>query len=142
MDKLQLKAIQTEYETTDLTIDQLCHKHDTTTKQLKGYTKWQKDIICPPPCVLPQSQTEPIHTSIATPATTVNKDTQSKIDKLKQICLERAEELLNEPHLETKEFKDIVHVIDTIDKSYKDLKPQTNIAIMVQNLVGKFTDDC
>ena len=45
---------------------------------------------------------------------------------------------------EIKEFKDVVAIVDSIEKSYKDTKdPQgTTINIAIQNLVEKFSDDC
>ena len=45
MTKALLRTIQAEYEHTEATIDSLCAKYNCTTKDLKGYTTWNKNIV-------------------------------------------------------------------------------------------------
>ena len=45
MTKALLRTIQAEYEHTDATIDSLCAKYNCTTKDLRGYTTWNKNIV-------------------------------------------------------------------------------------------------
>jgi len=43
MTKALLKNIQIEYEHTNTSIEELCEQYGCTTKDLKGYTKWEKN---------------------------------------------------------------------------------------------------
>ena len=45
MTKALLRTIQAEYEHTEATIDSLCAKYNCTTKDLRGYTTWNKNIV-------------------------------------------------------------------------------------------------
>lgn len=47
MTKVLLAAIRTEFETTEITIEEIKEKYSCTTKDLKGYTKWTKNILAP-----------------------------------------------------------------------------------------------
>lgn len=147
-----LLTYQAEYERTpNMTISELCTKYDVQTKQLKGYTKWQKkienttepaeaedDIISQPIASTAQ------HSELATPKT--SEDVQLEIDEFKRLAVAHATKFMREDveFAEVKEFKDIVAIVDSIEKSYKDTKdPQgTTINIAIQNLVEKFSDDC
>lgn len=42
MTKVLLQSIQVEYEQTSITIEEIKRKYSCTTKDLKGYTKWEK----------------------------------------------------------------------------------------------------
>ena len=42
MTKILLQQIQVEYEQTNSTIEELCSKYSCSTKDLKGYTRWEK----------------------------------------------------------------------------------------------------
>jgi hypothetical protein len=75
---------------------------------------------------------------------------QSAVDKLlkninsaKETAVLRAADILNDPQIETKELKDLVAVLDTLEKSLKgtaEAVPTVNI--MVQNIMSEFQDDC
>jgi hypothetical protein len=46
---------------------------------------------------------------------------------------------------EVKEFKDIVAIVDTLEKSYQKVDPDAGkptINIMINNLMERFKDDC
>lgn len=45
MTKALLRTIQAEYEHTEATIQELCEKYSCTTKDLSGYTKWDKMVL-------------------------------------------------------------------------------------------------
>ena len=139
-----LLTYQAEYETTpDLTIAMLCDKYSVETKQLKGYTKWKKR----------ESEVDIIATTdiIATPALATDiivkdkADLLNDIDEFKQMAVKHAIEFMHNDigFAEVKEFKDMVAIVDSIEKSYvvkDDTGPTINI--LIQNLAEKFKDDC
>lgn len=142
-----LLSYQIEYENTDITIDELCSKYDVTTKQLKGYTKWSKKTS--ETNELPEliEPSKPIVTKKPADITIVNDKEQvlSDIDEFKRLAVAHAVKFIKDDaeFAEVKEFKDMVAIVDSIEKSYKDTKEQgPTINIAIQNLVERFKDDC
>ncbi len=166
--KTILLSYQIEYETQDITIDELCAKYSITTKALKGYTKWIKraqateaqvehDIIVPqePDIIVPQAQVEhdiivPQEPDIIVPQEQVpkfDKETlKSDIEAFKTKAVQHCMEFMakDAQYAEVKEFKDIVAIVDTIEKSTFGDKsaPVTNTYItQVNNLMSKYGRD-
>lgn len=142
---------QIEYQTTDITIAKLCEKYGVQTKQLPGYTKWEKqakeqtaivelvDIIdiAPPPVARPE------HRDIV--LATDKTEILSQVSEFKALAMAHALKFMNDDSefSEVKEFKDVVAIVDSIEKSYKDIKLDgTTINIAIQNIVKDFKDDC
>jgi len=147
MNKALLQSYKIEYETSDISIEDLCKKYDIATKDLKGYTKWQKilssedDIIDEPE---PQKTIDILDTNIVTNET--KEVLLDDIDTFKRLAVKQAVKFIKEDaqFAEVKEFKDMVAIVDSIEKSYKDVKDPigTTINIAIQNLVERFSDDC
>ena len=150
-----LLTYQAEYETTpDMTIDDICTKYDVRTKQLKGYTKWRKraensdepteaeaedfDVS-----IVPSVPKKPNH-DLAIPKD--REELLTDIDNFKSLAIAHAVKFMKDDaeFAEVKEFKDMVAIVDSIEKSYRDVKDPsgTTINIAIQNLVERFSDDC
>ena len=142
-----LLTYQIEYETTDISIESLCTKYDVQTKQLKGYTKWakrQEDPVAEP------LQADIIDTPeiqvIAIPKDT--KELLENVEEFKKLAVAHAVKFMKNDaeFAEVKEFKDMVAIVDSIEKSYKDVKSnEPTINVLIQNLTQKFKDtpdDC
>tara|TARA_R110000851_G_scaffold333042_2_gene510869 strand:- start:929 stop:1366 length:438 start_codon:yes stop_codon:yes gene_type:complete len=136
-----LLTYQAEYESDpDITIDMLCDKYSISTKQLKGYTKWAKttdNTISAPTTII----SNPI-----VPLVKPKEELLLDIDTFKALAVAHAIKFMNNDaeFAEVKEFKDMVAIVDSLEKSYKDDKNPTGttINIAIQNLVEKFQDDC
>jgi uncharacterized protein YicC (UPF0701 family) len=139
-----LLSYQAEYERNqDMTIEDLCEKYDVQPKQLKGYTKWQKrqaetlEVITQPK----------VGYQVEKPSVLKPKEeTLDNIEEFKQLAIKHAVHFIKEDaqFAEVKEFKDMVAIVDSIEKSYRDTKDTsgTTINIAIQTLVEKFRDDC
>ena len=141
MTSVQLLSYQIEYETSDITIIELCDKYQVKKKQLKGYTKWkkpqheEKELIVPEayPIVLEAINQPDEENTLLT-----------SIQLFKKRAVEYALDSITEPqYLEIREFKDLVSIIDTVEKSIKGTEGGNNtVNIMVQNIMNKYADDC
>jgi len=138
-----LLSYQMEYEATpDFTIEDLCIKYDVKTKDLKGHTKWTKQSEQPPVI------SEVIDKPIVKPRDIVPKTTEellADVEDFKHLAVAHAVKFMREDarFAEVKEFKDMVAIVDSIEKSYKDTKEQgPTVNILIQNLAEKFKDDC
>jgi hypothetical protein len=71
---------------------------------------------------------------------------REKIAQFKELALDHCLTFMRKDarYAEVKEFKDIVAVVDSIEKSYDKSKgtDTPTINILVQNLVERFRDDC
>jgi hypothetical protein len=166
-----LLTYQAEYENTpDLTVEQICEKYCVNQGQLKGWQTWEKviheDIEVMPvlepsvakvakvdtssnyglrdrPLDIPQLP-DTIDTTLTPEDTPVLKD----IAQFKELAVAHALKFMRNDaeFAEVKEFKDMVAIVDSLEKSYiakknpDDAKITVNIAI--QNLVERFRDDC
>lgn len=162
-----LLTYQAEYENTpDLTVEQLCEKYCVNQGQLKGWQTWEKVIhddieIMPaleprvdtstsidsqrlPRIAMPQLPDIPLDTTLTPADAPVLKD----IAQFKELAVAHALKFMRNDaeFAEVKEFKDMVAIVDSLEKSYiakknpDDAKITVNIAI--QNLVERFRDDC
>lgn len=145
-----LLTYQAEYENTEITIDKLCIKYDVKQTQLKNRNSWVKkskeadgivdtldttDII-----VIPETPETPA--IIDTP----REELLANVETFKQAAMKEAVRWIggDAKFAEVKEFKDMVAIVDSIEKSYKDTKDNqgTTINMVVQNMITKFQDDC
>ena len=143
MDSTQLLSYQIEYESTEITIDELCYKYDIKKKDLKGHKDWEKPSTTTSEEI--QHTIVPTTTSTIVPATTEHNSLIEDIMEFKRLALAQAMHFIKEEakFAEVKEFKDIVSIVDSIDKSLKDtIDTGPTVNIMVQNIVEKFKDDC
>lgn len=144
LNPLQIRSYKIEYETTSITKEQLRLKYQLP--DTLDISKWEKvatevetlpnivEVLPPPPS-----------TSLPDPATL---DTHiAKIGKFKELALDHCIKFMQDDaeFAEVKEFKDIVAIVDTLEKSYQKADPEAGkptINIMINNLMERFKDDC
>lgn len=135
-----LKAFyKEEYETTSLSIEQLCEKYSIQIEELGDISDWIK-VDVTPPAVL--SVEAPL---ISTPIEKLpEQDELLKSDILdfkKKTVKECLARLRMAQTLETKELKDLVTVVDIVDKSLRSTKEGQNVNVLIQNIINKYGDD-
>lgn len=142
-----------EYETDpDITIDELCTKHNIERTALGPTHDWQKVIDLPTSSVIPTSPTDDIEPGKALPTQIpiVSKDVtdvsspKDMIDNFKQITLAEALYRMKTEanELAIKDMRELVALVDVIDKSYNKSTDTNTINIVVQNVIAKYVDDC
>jgi len=47
MNQIMINQVKIEFETSELTLDELCSKYNCTTKDLKGSNRWKKNLLKP-----------------------------------------------------------------------------------------------
>ena len=157
-----LSTYKIEYETTSITIPELCAKYNVSTKDLKGYTKWTKPLtIDKEDNLMPEQPIEiviaprvPTNTSklIVESAPKIqpaniepSDDITKDIEAFKKQAMAHALKFMSDDaeFAEVKEFKDMVAIVDSIEKSYKGTETtSTPVTMLVQNIVNNFKDDC
>jgi hypothetical protein len=164
-----LLTYQMEYENDqDITLEELCEKYDLQKKQLKGYTRWKKaiieiepappeepkvptaeDIVLEPEIVIPEKSMGTLQVGRMLAPLEIPKDREEllkDIEDFKGLAVAHAVKFMKNDaeFAEIKEFKDMVAIVDSIERSYRDVKDPTGttINIAIQNLVSRFTDDC
>jgi len=168
------EAYRTEYETTNITLKELMEKYDLTHEDIPGHEQWTSkstatkpikqtrktkkvdklisDIISEPLVTLvtieePAVVLEPLVTK---PPLTATEPTETQLDKIaqfKELALDHCINFMNKDakFSEVKEFKDIVAIVDTLEKSYQKVDPDAGkptINILINNLMERFNDDC
>ena len=162
----RLSLLREEYETTTITIDELCLYHGVPLRELKGHKSWKKiaqaepviDIASfledegQPPAPLPIIEEV---ASLPTPQpptlpTTPQPDTldiaQLKLDigTCKQLAITRCKDFLTNDakFAEIKEIKDVVAIVSDIDKSIAGtVQGGTTVNVLLNNLIASFRDD-
>ena len=129
---------KTEYETTDISIEDLCSKYNITTEDIPQHDSWVKssDIILVP-------DTQDIIDIV--PDVSSNKVLLDDIQQFKASTLKIAKDRISNEGftIDTKEMKDLVSIVDTIEKSIVDKKDTgATVNILVQNIQSRFKDDC
>ena len=152
LNPLQVRSYKIEYETTDITIEQMKLKYklpdslDTST--------WHKEVPPPPALTV---LTEPPETA---PPPAESPDTSSlgngpgvermlsDIHEFKELTVARALSFMKNDGewAEIKEIKDMVAIVDSIEKSVRPQVPESpagiTVQVLVQNLMSEFKRDC
>ena len=164
----RLSLLREEYETTTITIDELCLYHGTPLKELKGYKSWKKIAQASEAIditgfledeTLPIATTEPVIEEVAelplppqpptlpsVPQPQSLDIAQLKIDigTCKQLAITRCKDFLTNDakFAEIKEIKDVEAIVSDIDKSLAST-PQggTTVNVLINNLIASFRDD-
>ena len=162
----RLSLLREEYETTTITIDELCLYHGVPLKDLKGYKSWKKiaqaepaididsflEVETPTPLttmeepVIEEVQLLPAPTP-PPPATQNTLDiAQLKLDigTCKQLAITRCKDFLTNDakFAEIKEIKDVVAIVSDIDKSLAGTSQGgTTVNVLINNLIASFRDD-
>ena len=173
----RLSLLREEYETSSITIDELCLYHGILLKELKGYKNWKKradieevDVShllvseLPEPVTtiaevepvieeVPQVSTIPItaQTTPQLPAVIDNdsdiiEEIRADIKTCKRLAMARCKEFLTNDarFAEVKEIKDVVSIVNDIDKSLQVVKVAdgATVNVYINNLINNFRDDC
>lgn len=172
----RLSLLREEYETTSITIDELCLYHGVLLKELKGYKNWKKradieevdvshllvsEVEEPQAPVLEddlvieevtQASTPPTTTQATTLPAVIDDDAdiveeiRADIKACKRLAMARCKEfLINDAKFaEVKELKDIVSIVNDIDKSMQVVKAAdgSTVNVYINNLINNFRDDC
>jgi hypothetical protein len=167
----RLGLLREEYETTSITIDELCLYHGVLLKELKGYKTWRKrsnieevdvshllvedinpttdnpviEIVAdsPVPAVTP-----PPRSTLPAVAEEgdVIEEIRADIKTCKKLAMARCKEFLTTDarYAEIKEIKDVVSIVNDIDKSLQVVKiaDGTTVNVYINNLINNFRDDC
>ena len=141
-----LLTYRKEFESSDITIQELCKKYHVTLKELKGYSTWKKEQ--------PKQEQPKQPVTIASievpqlpkklPVTQTDTSVKEDIEKFKKLAIANALRFIEEDiaFAIVKDFKDMVAIVDSIDKSYKDIKDTgPTIQVLVQNIFERFSDD-
>jgi hypothetical protein len=141
MNKTELLNIQIEFETTEITIEEICDKYSIKPSQLKGYTKWKRRFVQE---VKPSDIIVAPTTSPATPPIETNSKIQDDINIFKTKAVKYAlEQIEDTKYLEIREFKDLVSIVSTVETSIAKNDDSVNtVNIMIQNIMNKYQDDC
>lgn len=165
-----LATYQHEVETTGISIQALCKKYGVAEHQLGDYQNWKrpqpeiaavevveqapekkqkrpKGLITQMVEVVEQLQNLPQIVEAEAPQHDMpQQDIMEDIEEFKRLAVKHAVRFIREDvaFADVKDFKDMVAVVDSIEKSYKNTpqQQQTTINIAVQNLVERFKDDC
>ena len=167
----RLSLLREEYETTTITIDELCLYHGVPLKELKGHKSWKKIAQAEPAIDIAsflEDEGQPAPSTIATSAPVIEEvaslptpqpptlpaatqpDTldiaQLKLDigTCKQLAITRCKDFLTNDakFAEIKEIKDVVAIVSDIDKSIAGA-PQggMTVNVLINNLIASFRDD-
>ena len=130
------ELIRGEYETDpDITIDELCAKYRVTRNVLGPTFNWEK---------VQHGLEEPLIPHVTTEIVEKPKTPKDTISEFKTLTLEEALTRLKTQGsmLPIRDLKELVAIIDTIDKSYSKSTDVNQINIVIQNMISKFEDDC
>lgn len=139
-----------EYETDpDITIDEICSKYNIERSALGPTNDWQKVIeldSAPTESNTPVPITilDPKDSTITTPATKEVSNNKDLIDEFKSITLGEALNRIKAEgsEMSVKDMKELVSLVDTIDRSFHKSTDANQINIFVQNVISRYIDDC
>lgn len=135
--KTLLKAYKTEYETTDISLDTLLIKYGLAETKIDTST-WQKRSTV---ATKPQPIVEVLPKPIDNTETISDKIEQFKVEALNLALT--AIKNFDKDFDTVKDFKDLVLLVDTIEKSYKNSNDdKVNVNIVLQNILQNYKDDC
>ena len=175
----RLSLLREEYETSSITIDELCLYHGVLLKELKGYKNWKKSanieevdvshLLVSELPELPEpvtiiTEVEPVieevqqttippisQPQVTLPAVIDNdsdiiEEIRADIKTCKRLAMARCKEFLTNDakFAEVKEIKDVVSIVNDIDKSLQVVKVAdgATVNVYINNLINNFRDDC
>jgi len=155
-----LLAYKAEYEHTDISIPDLLKKYQLDKGDIEGHEEWMKsgDLVT---TLLAQTKGKKqnivdkmltrIESNTVQPVTHIENivmvDHIASIDEFKTLALAHCLKFMRKDaqFSEVKEFKDIVAIVDSLEKSYQKADPDAGkptINILINNLMERFQDDC
>lgn len=150
MNPITKKAYKTEFETSNISLEDLLEKYNITKEELGSTSSWKKRVEVLPdntykrkdiikPDITPSPETvEPV----------LDENFLDIIQDTKKLALASTKQFFenyNTDEVTTKEFKDMVVVLRDLEsgeliRQGKNTGPTVNI--LIQNLTEKFQDDC
>jgi len=166
MNPVTKKAYKIEFETTNITIDELYEKYNITAQDLGSTASWEKRASVTlskeeafkqkiKPELSPEAEANSSPKAAPVKRTTPSKlvvdgedDMLASIQETKALVLTSTKQFFEDytaSDVTTKEFKDMVGVLKDMEMSEltrqgKNTGPTVNI--LIQNLTEKFKDDC
>ena len=140
MTKLLLTQYQMEFEHSNITINELLEKYNLDLEDLKGHELWEKSSPTLVPSIIPNITPATLEESTED---TLEEQVLTFKEKAMAHCLTFMEKDVR--FAEVKEFKDIVSIVDSIDKSLQKGNPDdkgVTVNVLVQSITEKFQDDC
>lgn len=145
-----------EYETDPyITIDEICDKYNIEKTALGPTNDWQKVIDTPltksqqvESNLAPTESNTPVPITILDPKDkSITKEVSSNkdlIDEFKSITLGEALNRMKAEgsEMSVKDMKELVSLVDTIDRSFHKSTDANQINIIVQNVISRYVDDC
>lgn len=133
-----------EYETDpDITIDEICNKYSIERSALGPTSDWQKviNLASPTESVPAPTNTPTVPISLVTKEVSSIKDL---IDEFKNLTIGEALDRMRSEgsEMSVKDMKELVALVDTIDRSYNKHSDANQINIIVQNVISRYVDDC
>lgn len=149
MHPILLSSYKTEYENSSITKEAIQKKYSLTEEDTKEWskTKSKEPQVITPTLITPQTQQLPTDPEEPSEPDNIDKaEVMKDIGSFKEKVVTYALAEMNSPQanlLEIKEVKDLVHMVNTVETSFKDDKdtgPTFNI--LIQNITERFRDDC
>lgn len=155
-------AYKAEYEQNPtITLDELLVKYQLAKEDLPGCETWTKPnsiVTIDKPkrktkvkaidkILQQQTQVVTIPIDKVLVETVATEDQLKKIERFKELALDHCLKFMQkDAHFsEVKEFKDIVAIVDSLEKSYQKADPDAGkptINIQINALLARFSDDC
>lgn len=145
MNPIIKKAYKAEFETSNISIPDICKKYNIIPEDLGDTSDWEKRASEPNTDIIVIDKEEDI-----TPSEIVDTDDcmLDDIREIKKLALDSTRQFFQDydtNEVSTKEFKDMVGVLKDIEsgelvRQGVDKGPTVNI--LVQNMVERFKDDC
>lgn len=147
LNPLQIRSHRIEYETTDITLEQLRMKYNLP--ESLDTSSWVKEFpttnILQPVVITKPAPPEPDQENSSSVEI---EEMMSDIHKFKQLTVTKALNFMSNDAewAEVKEIKDMVAIVDSIEKSIRpqlsDKPVGVTVQVLVQNLMSEFKRDC
>ena len=123
-----LQVYRYEYQSTDITLDELCKKYSITKNDIPESSDWIKQEL------VIESEIEP----------DIKESILKKVDEFKVHAMDLALEFIkNEGRFaEVRDIKNMVTIVNTIETSFKDVKSDNTVNVAIQSIVKEFSNDC
>lgn len=137
--KTMLQVYQIEFETTDISLEQLCVKYKLDPADLTNSEKWVKKL----PSL---SHSKPLAGELITEEEDEDEDTdiQANIEEIKKVLSKKMVDLANSINnfTDVKEVKELMMAVKTLEESTKSRPPERGVVVIVQNIIKEYPDDC
>lgn len=151
LNPLQLHSYRIEYETSDISIEHLKLKYNIPDEYTLDTSKWAKrnqPITPSEVIILPPVDEAPPELPPDTSSSAEIIEMLENIHEFKKLTIQKALSFMKDDSewAEVKEIKDMVAIVDSVEKSIRPQAPDkpagVTIQVLVQNLMSEFKRDC